>query len=349
MATLQDWGQFFAVTLLFLFGLRLSAFFSGTETGFYRLSLPRIGIDAQSGDRRAGRLLWFAQRPSYFVATTLVGNNIANYIITITTSLATVMVFGHGAEWAEIAATLAITPVIFLFGELLPKNVYYRAPFKRMRREIPLFYGFYLLVLPFTFPLVLLTKAIERLSKQGGRIPEMLPGRGRFQQMITHGHCEGVLTQAQSRLATNVLRFATERVSESMTPAHRVLGISNRSDARTILEFARKFGTSAVILFDEQAGQSADARNWDSYVRVGELATIQSALVPSVRRKMPTIPATATKLEALAILHEHSTVFGVVVDAAGKVLGTISQRGLGEQLRLPSVGRGVASPSRAND
>ena len=64
--------------ILLIIGVRLSAFFSGNETGFYRVSFLRLGTDAHAGDRQASQLIWFSQNPSYFVATTLVGNNIAN-------------------------------------------------------------------------------------------------------------------------------------------------------------------------------------------------------------------------------------------------------------------------------
>ena len=57
--------------LLFALALRLSAFFSGTETGFYRASFLRITIDAQAGDPTAQRLLWFARNPNAFVTTIL--------------------------------------------------------------------------------------------------------------------------------------------------------------------------------------------------------------------------------------------------------------------------------------
>src|SRR5580704_13716552 len=60
---------------LFLFGLRLTAFFSGAETGFYRASYLRVSIDAQSGDPIAKRILWFCQNPTNFVVTALIGNN----------------------------------------------------------------------------------------------------------------------------------------------------------------------------------------------------------------------------------------------------------------------------------
>ena len=57
---------------LFLLALRLSAFFSGSETGFYRLSSLRISLDARAGDAAAQRLARFVRNPSRFVATTLV-------------------------------------------------------------------------------------------------------------------------------------------------------------------------------------------------------------------------------------------------------------------------------------
>src|SRR5688572_17340597 len=108
--------QIVIACLVFAVGLRLSAFFSGSETGFYRASFLRITIDAQAGDKTARWLLWFAHHPSAFVATTLVGNNVANYLITLAVGLGTLAVFQHDAEWLEIAATLLVAPVVFVFG-----------------------------------------------------------------------------------------------------------------------------------------------------------------------------------------------------------------------------------------
>ena len=65
---------------LFVVGMLLSALFSGSETGFYRVSRVRLLIDALSGDRTAKWLLWASNNPAAFVATALVGNNVANYL-----------------------------------------------------------------------------------------------------------------------------------------------------------------------------------------------------------------------------------------------------------------------------
>ena len=62
------------IALLFFGGLLLSAFFSGSETGFYRVPRVRLLIDALGGDKKARGLLWMTNHPWLFVATTLVGN-----------------------------------------------------------------------------------------------------------------------------------------------------------------------------------------------------------------------------------------------------------------------------------
>ena len=44
--------------ILLVIGIGLSAFFSGSETGFYRASRLRIVMDAMQGDKVSKRLLF---------------------------------------------------------------------------------------------------------------------------------------------------------------------------------------------------------------------------------------------------------------------------------------------------
>ena len=69
--------------LLFVIGVGLSAFFSGSETGFYRATRVRLTMDAMSGDVIARGLIWLTNNPAVFVATTLIGNNLANYLTSL--------------------------------------------------------------------------------------------------------------------------------------------------------------------------------------------------------------------------------------------------------------------------
>ena len=84
------------VLLLFATGVALSAFFSGSETGFYRVTRVRLLLDWLAGDRLARGLLWTTNHPSVFVATALVGNNLANYIASLAVVMGTQRIYAGG-------------------------------------------------------------------------------------------------------------------------------------------------------------------------------------------------------------------------------------------------------------
>jgi len=320
--------QLFIAGLLFALGLRLSAFFSGAETGFYRASFLRISIDAQAGEPTAKRLLWFARNPSAFVATTLVGNNVANYLTTLAIGLATLAVIQSNAQWLEIAATLAVAPLIFVAGELLPKSLYYRAPLQFLRRDANRLVGFYYLFLAVSFPLIGVSRIFEKLGKADEERSGFALGRNRLVQVLNQGQREGILTEVQTRLVRGVMASARQSVQSSATPAARVLGVPENSTREEILNFARQYGI-AVVPLSAPDNQHA----WRSYVRVVDLAISRKPLALLIR-EMPRIPASAGKLEALIQLREADAETGSVV-GSGTVVGVVNSHGLMEQLLRP--------------
>jgi putative hemolysin len=317
--------------LLFALGLRLSFFFSGTETGFYRASFLRISIDAQAGDVAARRLLWFARNPSAFVATTLVGNNVANYLVTLAIGLGTFALFQSNAEWVDIVGTLLVAPVVFVCGELLPKNLYYRAPLFLLRRNVNWLVGFYYLFLAVSFPLIGISKLFEKLGKARSDQAGAVLGRTRLAEVLSQGHREGILTEVQTRLVRGVMNVAGQSVRSSTTPSDRVLGLPEGSSRKEILDFARRYGIAIVPI-----RKADDPNGWFGYVRVVDVSVSRNKL-SSLLYPMPRIPASHGKLEALLKLRESDMDSGVVVDGS-QVVGVVSAHGLVEQLfRPPNV------------
>ncbi|MBX3437158.1 MAG: DUF21 domain-containing protein [Planctomycetaceae bacterium] len=314
--------------LLLAAGVRLSAFFSGTETGFYRISLPRLTIEAQAGDRVAKRLLWFARHPSAFVATTLVGNNLANYLTTFAFSLCLLVFVGELSDLMEVVSVMLFAPVLFMFGELLPKNLYYRASWSLLRRDSTLFTMIYWLLLPASWPLVGVTKLIEKFSPSTGRRTELLLGRSHLVQLMTQGRHEGVLTDVQNRLANGVLQIAPQPIASSMTPANRVLGVSEQASRQEILDYARRFATPVVAIHRARSNE-----DWFAYVRVVDVS-LSKKPVGALYRVMPELSLSSSKLDALQILLVADEVYGVV-KSGDRVHGVVSSRGLCEQLFRP--------------
>ncbi|NOX55176.1 MAG: DUF21 domain-containing protein [Planctomycetes bacterium] len=318
------WLDFIGAVALFLLGLRLSAFFSGAETGFYRVSFVRLNIEAHRGDRAAARVLRFARNPPYFLATTLIGNNLANYLTTVAIGIGATVVAAGNVPSVEIISTLLVSPVVFVFGELMPKNLYFRAPNSLLRKDSAAFELFFFLFLPVSLPLIAITRLLER---RGGSAQnaELVLGRKRLVQVLSEGHEHGILTDIQRRMAYGVLHTAAEPVVQSITPLDRVLGLEDDVSKEEVLQFGRRYATPSVIL--RRAGSEAD---WYGYVRIADVAISKKPLSALIRR-MPQLDVRSSKLEVLTLLREKGVLHGVVCDGS-RVVGLINERGLSEQL-----------------
>lgn len=321
---------------LFLACLRLSAFFSGAETGFYRVSYLRVNIDAQSGDSIARRILWFCQHPSDFVVTALIGNNVAQYGLTAAVGIAAVRAGIEDSMTAEIVSTLFIAPFAFGFGELIPKNLYYRAPLRLLRQNVGWFEFFHRVFFPIALPLTAIARVFERLGGKGTERQGQILGRARLVQVLSQGHQEGLLHDVQGRLLEGLMHLAAQPVLQSVIPNSRVLGVPDNVGRDDVLNFARRYGVHSVPVC--RPGQPD---SWYGYWRVVDVALGQKPLASLVRR-MPVISAGASKLEALLTLRAGAAVYGVVT-SNDRVLGLASDHGLAEQLfRAPPSSGGRA-------
>lgn len=321
---------FVIACLLFAVGLRLSAFFSGSETGFYRASYLRLTIDAQAGDKAAHWMLWFARHPRAFLATTLVGSNVANLVIALAAGLGASAIYDSDADWPMVAATLLVVPVVFVLAKLLPKKLYSRAPLLLMRGDVGWLVSFYYLFLPVSLPLRLVSRLFERLRGSESDRAGHLPGKSRLAQVLSQGQREGLLTDVQSRIIRGVMSVAGHSVQSSMTPCDHVLGIAEKTLRKDVLEFARTYGLTIVPVRKRD-----DPLGWFAYVRVVDLAVAKKT-VSSLMEHMPEIPAHWGQLEALLHLRESEKDCGLVKEGT-QVLGIINAHALVEQLFRPST------------
>jgi CBS domain containing-hemolysin-like protein len=330
---MSELWQLLGALVLLLIGLRLSAFFSGSETGFYRISFLRLIIESNAGDRTARRILWFARNPGYFVATVLVGNNVANYITTLAIGLGVTALLHSEHAWVEVASTVLFSPVVFVAGELVPKNLYYLAPMHWLRRDIRWFIMFYRLFLVVSFPLIWISKLFERFGEPGAMQRESVLGRQRLLHLLARGRQEGLLTDVQGRLVNGLLQTTEQPVKFSMTPADRVFGINDGATRDEAIECGRQYGLTSIAVREDNAPDS-----WYGYVPVADVV-ISAAPWHSLIRPMPRLASTATKLQAIIAMRDSQSLFATVCEGE-TVLGIVSERGLIEQLLRTTPGTG---------
>lgn len=108
------WLQGLAILLL----LCVSAFFSLSETGLTAASEARINHMANQGSSRAALVLKLLAQRDRLISSILLGNNAVNILASALATGAMIGVFG---EVGVAYATVAMTALVLIFGEVMPK------------------------------------------------------------------------------------------------------------------------------------------------------------------------------------------------------------------------------------
>ena len=186
--------------VLFLVGLGLSAFFSGTETGLYRVSRTRLVLDGLGGSAAAKGLVWLLNHPAIFVATMLVGNNVANYLASFAIVTCVALIFQNSST-AELLGPVLMTPLVFVLGELLPKSLFYHAPYRLITAARPFVLLATVVFAPISLVLGLLGSLLQFVTGQTPFRLTLAMARGELEQVMRAGEEAGILVAGQRSLA----------------------------------------------------------------------------------------------------------------------------------------------------
>lgn len=302
-------------SILFALGIFLSAFFSGSETGFYRVTRVRLLLDGLGGDPIARSLLWLTNQPALFVATSLIGNNLANYLVSLSIVILTQQIFGTSLLWLDLLAPVALSPIVFVYGELLPKSLYYRAPNFLLRRAGPLFVLFAVAFAPLSAVLWAFGRLLQGLVGEAPLQVRLRLARGELQQVLDEGEEVGILRPAQRHLAQSLFAVASRPVIEVSTPVARVATVVQGAATSEVLRIARRHRAPVVPVVDPR-------QKLVGYVRIVDLCLSGVATVEDIR-PLATISASEPLIAALIRMQTSKEELRAVVDENQETVGLL--------------------------
>jgi CBS domain containing-hemolysin-like protein len=311
---------------LFLGALSMNAFFSGTETGFFRLSRLRLVMEGIAGDRMSRILLWFANQPSIFVATALVGNNLANDLTSLSVVMATESIWPEGGVLASVLPPLLVTPFMFICGDLLPKNVFFNAPNRLMRRSTPIVVLAAILFAPITFVLWLLSLVLQLFTREKPQELRLTLARRELTAMLVEGHEAGLLRPVQRTLAQTMLAIAGQPVKNYALPTSRMVRVTTTMSRSDMLRLAQRYNRTLLPVEDPQ-----QKRQLVGFVRAIDLF-LESNETELHPEPFVELSENETFLSALGKLSVAEDALGHVVGAGGKSIGFVTGRDLRQAL-----------------
>lgn len=204
-----------AQLIILILLLLLSSFFSSAETAFTTASRIRMRTLAESGNKRAARVLAITDDMHKMLSAILIGNNIVN--ISASSIATTLAIKLFGSMGAGIA-TGVLTLLILIFGEISPKTVATIYSDKIALAYSSIIYGLMQILTPLIFIINQLSMGFLKLLHVNPNAGAAAMTEEEFKTIVDVGHETGVLENSEHEMINNVFDFGDSQAKEIMIP-----------------------------------------------------------------------------------------------------------------------------------
>ncbi len=312
-------GDIIVIVVLIMF----SAYFSATETAFTSINKIRMKNMAGDGDKKAESVLKLSEKYDKLLTTILVGNNIVNITMT---SVATVLFIDlFGAIGASIA-TVVITVVVLIFGEITPKNIAKEKPEGFSKFSAPILKFFMTLLTPINFIFTLWKQFIAKIFKLGD--DEAITG-DEILTMVEEAEEGGGIEKMHSELIQNAIEFYELTAEDVMTPRPEMEAIETDCPKEELAEIFKSTGYSRLPVYEEDIDKIIGVINQKDFHNhiVGTNKNIVDYVTPVV------FVSTVIKIsDLLKKMQQVKTHMAIVIDEYGGTEGLVTMEDIIEEL-----------------
>ena len=206
--------------LIIIFCVLFSGYFSATETAFSSLNRIRIKNLAEKGDKKAKLVLDLLENFDSLLSTILIGNNIVNIACASVATLLFVRLLGE--EQGPSVATLVITIVVLVFGEVTPKSIAKENPEKFAMFAAPFLNLLMIILTPFNFLFIQWKKLVSRIfhteTEHSITEEELLT-------IVEEAEQEGRIDEQESSLIRSAIEFSEQEAIDILTPRIDIVGV----------------------------------------------------------------------------------------------------------------------------
>ena len=317
-----------------VFFIILAGLFSGAETGLYRLSRLRLRLGVEK-KRLSFIILGKCLRDSSgLLLSLLIGTNLAYYL---TTSIVTYVFLKAGTEHsAELFATLLTAPTLFVFSELIPKNIFFYRADSLMPYLSPVLYGFHkLLSFCGVVPLLkFISGFFVRLAGAASSPKSVITSaqRHKVQAILQDTREEGILSSVQTDIINRLVSISNIRIKSVMIPIDNVQMLDVNSDNSALLSKLKKCAFTRLPVIENRAENIIGFINIYETLSSSEQFTSLKKFVKPIRK----VDANTTVTDTINIMQRENQKIVLVmkIGRAGKEkpIGIVTMKDLVEEL-----------------
>lgn len=312
-------------SILIIICIALSAFFAGSEIAFLSLSKIRLKHLAENKNPWAIMTQNFISPPDRFLGTVVAGMNFAH----ITASaLMTALLIPYSGIMASVYATIILTFIMLIFGEVLPKAISRRkANTISLKLILPLRLSYYIF-----YPLVFILNAISSfLVKSMGKnklSTSPFLTREEFRLLLQLTEEGGEVKTEERQMIDRILDLRDTTVREIMTPLIDVIALTENASLREAMDKVIEKGDSRIPVYRDRVD------NITGIATVIDLINNQDMdiLLKEIVRKAYYVPETTQVYNLLIEMQKERIQFAIAVDEFGGSVGIITIEDIAEEI-----------------
>ncbi len=317
-----------------LVSLLFSAFFSGMEIALLTANKLRIELDRKRNKAYTRVVGLFLQRPSEYISTMLMGNNIALVVYGIAfAKLCDPIIeqyLTHSNGWKLIIETILSTTLVLITAELLPKILCRINPNGVLKTFCWIAVVFYVMLFPITKFVTALSIGTLRLFGIKFTIRRDQTRFNKADLMSLSNEVSGSESDEKEyehdiEIFQNALDFSEVLLRECMVPRTDLVAINETDTFDNLQQAFIRSGHSRVLVYRE----SID--NIIGYIHAKDLFSNKRSIA-ELLRPIDFVPETMAAQKLLASFIKHKKALAVVIDEYGGTAGVVTMEDMIEEI-----------------
>ncbi len=317
-------SPFLALVIIIVLFVFLEGFLSGAEIAMVAADRKRLSRLESSGSRSASLTFRVLNEPSWFLSTTLVGSNLAE--VTNATLVTSIFVSLYGSR-GDLYAFLLLTPLILIFGEVLPKTLFQQKADRWVMKIVPVIWVISLALYPLIWFMSKATATISRFLKQEGAARPMIT-REELQLLLREEGGKGDINPLEREMIRRILRFSITKVKEAMIPLVDVVALEEDIGVAEAIASVRQENYSRYPVYRDRVDNIVGILySFDLLFAEGEGQSIKPLVRP-----ISYFPESKPLDELLVELQRNQEAIAAVVDEYGGTVGIVTVEDILEEV-----------------
>jgi len=300
-----------------------SGFASGSETALISVSRTRLQHLTSNGLHSAKRAIDLVKDREKILIVMLIANNVFNISAGV---LATVVLSRRIGHLGPVVATLVITSILLIAGEIVPKAYVCHHAERILVRTAPVWRAFSWLMMPVSFPITLFTRLV--LAVCHCELKNVYKTRDELRLVIAESGESGGLQRHQQEMLESTLKYSTTTVREVMVPISEVALLPETAQTKDCLALVREQGHTRIPVYRDRVDQIIGLINVFDVLYDGQRPTF----IRPYMRPIRIVPETKPIDQLFIEMQRDRERLAVVVNEFGACFGIVTLEDIMEEI-----------------